>query len=274
MPAISRKKLFKCTWKNTILTSFDFQLKTKFMVFHPTQKDITGLVPTLEINGIEIERVSEFKNLGVIIDENLSWKSQTNILSNKMSQYAGILNKIKKYLPLYVMRSLSFSMVGSALNYGLLTWGFICSRLTKIQKRVIRTITCSKYNAHTEPLLKALYILKIEDTLKLNTLKFYYKYTHDTLPSYFYTYNIETQGAHHSHDTRQQNQLRTNLTRTKYADNTLRNHLPVLVNDTPLHIFQKITTNSIYGFSSSVKQYYLNIYRIDCSIPNCYVCHR
>ena len=43
------------------------------MVFHPTQKDITGLIPTLEINGIEIERVSEFKNLGVIIDENLSW---------------------------------------------------------------------------------------------------------------------------------------------------------------------------------------------------------
>ena len=59
-----------------------------------TQKDITGLIPTLEINGIEIERVSEFKNLGVIIDENLeSWKSHTNILSNKMSKYAGILNK-------------------------------------------------------------------------------------------------------------------------------------------------------------------------------------
>ena len=40
------------------------------MVFHPIQKDITGLIPTLEINGIEIECVSEFKNLGVIIDEN------------------------------------------------------------------------------------------------------------------------------------------------------------------------------------------------------------
>ena len=248
--------------------------KTKFMVFHPTQKDITGLIPTLEINGIEIERVSEFQNLGVIIDENLSWKSHTNILLNKMSKYAGILNKLKKYLPLYVMRSLYFSMVGSALNYGLLTWGFTCSRLTKIQKRIIRTITWSKYNAHTEPLLKALDILKIEDTLKLNTLKFYYKYTHGTLPSYFYTYNIETQGAHHSHDTQQQHQLRTHLTRTIYADNTLRNHLPVLVNGTPLHILQKLRTHSIYGFSSSVKQYYLNMYRIDGSVSNCYVSHR
>ena len=159
------------------------------MVFNPTQKDITGLIPTLEINAIEIERVSEFKNFGVIIDTNLSWKSHANILSNKMSKYACILDKLKDYLPLYVMRSLYFSMAGSGLNYGLLTWGFTCSRLTKIQKRIIRTTTCDKYNAHRKPLLKALDILKIEDTLKLNILKFYYKYTHGTRPSYFYTYN-------------------------------------------------------------------------------------
>ena len=72
--------------------------KTKFMAFHPTQKDITELIPTLEINGVEIERVSEFKNLGVIKDENLSWKSHTNISSKKMSKYADILNKLKKHL--------------------------------------------------------------------------------------------------------------------------------------------------------------------------------
>ena len=147
------------------------------------QKDITGLILTLEINGVDFERVSKFKNIGVIIEENLSWKSHTNILSNKMSKYAGILNKLKKYLPLYVMRTLYFSLVGSALNYGLLT--FACSRLTKIQKRIIRTITCNKYNAHTELLLKALDKRKMEDTLKRNALKFYYKYTHGTLPSYF-----------------------------------------------------------------------------------------
>ena len=205
-----------------------------------------------------------------------TWKSHTNVSSSKMSKHAGILNKLTNYLPLYVMTTLYFSLVGSALNYGLSIWGFSCSRLTKIQKRIIRTITCSKCNAHTEPLLKALDTLTIEDTLKLNVLKFYYKCTHGTLPSYFYTYNIETQGAHHSHDTRQQNQLRTNTTRTKYTDNTLRDHLPVLINGTPLHILQKITTHSIYGFSSSVKQYHLNMYRIDCSLPNCYVhlCHQ
>ena len=34
--------------------------KTKFMVFHPYQKDITGLIPTLKINDISIEHVTNF----------------------------------------------------------------------------------------------------------------------------------------------------------------------------------------------------------------------
>ena len=109
--------------------------KTKFMVFHPYQKDISNLIPNLIINDTEIERVSEFKNLGVTIDEHLSWKAHTSSISNKMSKSAGILNKLKHYLPLHIMRTLYFSMVGSTLNYGLLTWGYACSRLSKLQKR-------------------------------------------------------------------------------------------------------------------------------------------
>ena len=60
------------------------------MVFHLIQKDITGLIPTLEINNIEIECVWEVKKIGVISDKNLS---HTNILPNKMSKYADILNR-------------------------------------------------------------------------------------------------------------------------------------------------------------------------------------
>ena len=65
----------------------------------------------------------------------------------------------------------------------------------------------------------------IEDTLRHNALKFYYKYTHGTSPSYFYIYNIERQGAHHSHDTRQRNQLKTYIRRKKYADNAAKSHI-------------------------------------------------
>ena len=44
-------------------SSYSPYSKAWFMVFHPIQKDITGLIPAMEINGIEIECASEFKLL-------------------------------------------------------------------------------------------------------------------------------------------------------------------------------------------------------------------
>ena len=56
-----------------------------------------------------------------------------------------------------------------------------------MQKRIIRIITCSKYNVHTSPLFKSLRILTLDDMSGLNTLKFYYKYLDNELPTYFYS---------------------------------------------------------------------------------------
>ena len=80
------------------------------------------------------------------------------------------------------------------LSYAILVWGYKCNRLVKLQKRLVRIITRSKYNAHTDPLFKRTGILKVANTLDLNALKFYYKYLHGKLLSYFYSFNIVTQG--------------------------------------------------------------------------------
>ncbi len=43
-------------------------------------------------------------------------------------------------------------------------------------KKAMRIINVSKYNAHNDPLLENTKLLKTEDILKLNELKFYYKF--------------------------------------------------------------------------------------------------
>ena len=159
--------------------------KTKFMIFNPYQKDITGIIPNLFINGIEIERVISFNFLGITLDENITWKPHIAAKANKLSKYAGIFNKLKNYLPAYILRMLYCSLVNYHLSYGILIWGYECHRLEKIQKRMITIITVSKYNAHTEPLFKALDLLKIQDMLDISTLKFHCRYVHDNLPAYF-----------------------------------------------------------------------------------------
>ena len=194
------------------------------------------------------------------------------MLANKISKYTGILNKLKHYLPIYTLRTLYFSMINSNLNYGILIWGFSCQRLIKLQKKAIRIISRSKYNAHTGPIFKTLDILTLDDLFNLNALKFYYKYIRDTLPPYFYSFNIVTQGSIHEHMTRQRDLIRTERPRTVFAEKRLRVYLPKLVNETPVLLLDKIATHSIQGFSNNIKRFYLHAYESECSIPHCYVC--
>ena len=56
--------------------------KTKYVIFHAINKIV---VPDLEINGIPLERVKSFNFLGILLNENMSWKPQIDLLSNKLA---------------------------------------------------------------------------------------------------------------------------------------------------------------------------------------------
>ena len=48
--------------------------KTKYMIFHNSQKYISNVSLNLILNHGEIEKVSTFNFLRIIIDENINWK--------------------------------------------------------------------------------------------------------------------------------------------------------------------------------------------------------
>ena len=48
-------------------------------------------LPTMTFNNIEIKRENSIKFLGVIIDENLTWKSHIEVVENKISKNIGVL---------------------------------------------------------------------------------------------------------------------------------------------------------------------------------------
>lgn len=121
-------------------------------------------------------------------------------------------------------------------------------------------ITCSRYNAEADPLFKVMDILKLRYMLDLNAPKFYYKYRNVSLPSNFSNFNFVTQGAHHSHDTRQRDQMRTKWARTNYASRRLKIYLILLLKSTPKCILDKILSHSLHGFSSYFKLFKIKSY--------------
>ena len=74
--------------------------KTKYFPFHkPSKKDdLTLLFPTLLNKKHIVERVKSIKFLGVLLDENLSWKDHIKCIENKVAKNIGLLHRAKLFL--------------------------------------------------------------------------------------------------------------------------------------------------------------------------------
>ncbi len=129
----------------------------------------------------------------------------------------GILNKLKHFIPIKNKILIYNSLVLSHLNFGILAWGFQCARLTKLQKKIIRILSHSKYNAHIEPIFREFKLLKLEDILKLQELKLYYKYKNNKLPYYLQNLPFEPNTKTHDHATCLQHNIHQPKTNHVYA---------------------------------------------------------
>ena len=63
-----------------------------------TSDSVPLQLPTMTFNNIEIKRKDSVKFLGVIIDENLSWKNHIEVIENKISENIGVLTGLFIYL--------------------------------------------------------------------------------------------------------------------------------------------------------------------------------
>ena len=254
--------------------------KTKYMIFHPRQKNVTPV--HIAMDGKQIEIVKSFKFLGIMFDESLTWKSHVHMITNKLSKVVGIINKLKHVYPLNALTSIYNSLFVSHMNYGLLLWGTQTDDVYKIQKKAVRYITCSEYRAHSEPIFKMLDLLKIQDLFHLKILKFYYNLSYKLLPPYFNSYiDVINRESPYLYNLRATARPLIQLPRTRLVstESSMLYQLIKLLNYTYEHnpeILKKIheKTHSYFGFSFNVKHIYLANYKFDCTYHICYKCGR
>jgi hypothetical protein len=127
-------------------------MKTKAMIYHTVQRNINK--PRILLDGHVVEYVDEFNYLGIVIDKHVTWKKHIDLISQKISRISGLINKLKHFFPQNTLLTLYNTLVGPYLNYGVLLWGCRAGKLERLQKKLVRNITSSKYNAHSEPLFQ------------------------------------------------------------------------------------------------------------------------
>ena len=131
--------------------------KSKYMIFSKSSK--FNSYPKLKIDDSIIQQVHEFNVLGITFDVQLNWKLYIEICAMKCSRNIGIVNKLQRFIPTFIMLTLYHTLIHSHLSYGIMVWGHNCDRLIKIQKKALRVVNLSKYNAHCDPLFKQFKVL-------------------------------------------------------------------------------------------------------------------
>ena len=110
------------------------------------------------------------------------------------------------YLPLDILKNLYYSIFSSFLSYGSSTWGLsydtYLAPLFLVQKKVLRSISFQPLLSSSTPIFHSLKILKLNDMINHEILKFVDKYLNGLSPSHFRNY-LQLSNTVHSHESRQ-----------------------------------------------------------------------
>ena len=84
--------------------------KTEFMLIGSRQKlNSLSVIPDLEINGTQLNRVNFTKSLYVLIGENLTWSNHINAISKKISSGIG---SMKRKVTVFLLQLYIISIMG------------------------------------------------------------------------------------------------------------------------------------------------------------------
>ena len=217
----------------------------------------------LQIDNVDIERQTSVKFLGMYLDDKLTWSTHIDHVKSKLSKSLYVMNKSKRYLTEEHLCVLYHTMIQTYLNYGILLWGAAkrsyLHKVFRLQKKAIRVVTKSAYNAHTAPLFSRTGILHLHDLHHVELLKLMFDVINLVAPSKisdYYTFIADI----HQHNTPQSTGIHITERRTQTANASILHSGPKLWSSMSNEIKQLQSRNV---FKRRIKGHYLNDYKSD-----------
>ena len=207
--------------------------KTKFIIFRTRGKPVPQNLPDVVFNENEtgcpfnpdlvtpLERYHNnhpkiecraYKLLGVYLDEHLTLDYHVNNLCKKLAKSLYCIKMAKNNLNPPGLRSLYFALIHSHLSYCPIILGCLnksnLKKLEKVQKKAIRIITKSSYNAHTQPLFFHNKILPLDKIIKQSKLTFMHSVFYNYAPTSFDSIWAKNSDRQLSQNLRNENEFR------------------------------------------------------------------
>ena len=94
---------------------------------------------------VTLEHKNHIKHLGVLINENLSWKNHLDCVITKTSMTIGMIAKLRHFVPTSVVINIYNSLISPYLTQGLVAWG-------NVSKNYLNKIVVLRYVSYTQKL--------------------------------------------------------------------------------------------------------------------------
>ena len=111
------------------------------------------------------------------------------------------MKRLKNIASISTLLTLYYSFFYPHIDYGLMLWGgaskTALNKIFVIQKKAIRTIANTHYNAHTTPLFAILKVLKLEDIYEMQLAKFIFGLYKNNMPKPLQSFFSTNSEIHH-----------------------------------------------------------------------------
>lgn len=226
--------------------------KTNFILFGNKSKKLgckdINFEPTLKVNDEKLMRVTETKFLGVIVDQNLNWRSHIDFIALKISRSLAILSKLKHLLSNKILLTLYYTLIFPHLSYCIIVWGgaaqSVLHKLDILQKRAIRIVNGSQYLSHTSPIFKKYNVLRCVDLYTYNCGIFMFKCKNNALPSICSEYVVKKSNEISFYNFRTHEEFKTPLSRTTVRMKSFKCTGPTIWNSLSNDIIESSSLNS------------------------------
>ena len=149
---VNRDLKLTVEWVRTNKLSLNAK-KTEIIIFKPRNKTISKHL-NFWLSGQKIKPTNQFKQLGVILQEDLQWSKYLSNLGKRLSCSVGLLSSIRHYVPKHLLRTICFSIFNSHLIYACEIWGPSQNsqnfkKLLKLQEKALQIINFQLPTANT-----------------------------------------------------------------------------------------------------------------------------
>lgn len=232
--------------------------KTKFLLFGTKQALAKINLPPLQFLGEELTPVRCAKDLGIIMDECLSFTDHTQNLTSKLMGSLCQISRVQHLFDKKTLISIINSLVFSKLYYCSTVWGGTFKenirKLQLVQNFAARIISGKRKFDHISSTIKDLGWLSVQDMLAYRDAQMVYKIINGSVPLYLKNF-VKRRSDVHYRSTRNSHNLDIPKCRTSFAQRSFGYRAIKLWNSLPNNVRESTSLNT---FKQSLKTWLFN----------------